>query len=164
MRLLLNKLEGDLRAIVLVRILVGWVFVSEGIQKFLFPDALGVGRFIKIGIPWPEFMAPFVGVVEIVCGSLLLLGLLTLWAAIPLTINMAVAIITTKIPVLWGTSAILPNAHGFWGFAHEVRVDFCMFLGSIFLLWVGPGPWSLDNKRFFRKTPQTRREDRGCGA
>jgi hypothetical protein len=72
------------KAILLIRILVGWVFLSEGIQKFLFPDALGVGRFVKIGIPWPQVMAPFVGMVEIVCGSLLLIGLITRLAAIPL--------------------------------------------------------------------------------
>jgi hypothetical protein len=59
------------KAVLLIRVLVGWVFLSEGIQKFLFPDSLGVGRFVKIGIPWPQVMAPFVGVVEIVCGSLL---------------------------------------------------------------------------------------------
>jgi uncharacterized membrane protein YphA (DoxX/SURF4 family) len=64
--------ERTSKAIILIRILVGWVFVSEGIQKFLFPEALGVGRFIKIGIPWPHMLAPFVGTVEIVCGTLLL--------------------------------------------------------------------------------------------
>ena len=68
------------KGIVLIRVLVGWVFLSEGIQKFLFPDPLGVGRFVKIGIPWPQVMAPFVGVVEIACGSLLLIGLVT-WLA-----------------------------------------------------------------------------------
>lgn len=62
------------KAVLLIRILVGWVFLSEGVQKLLFPDALGVGRFVKIGIPWPQVMAPFVGVVEIVCGGLLLMG------------------------------------------------------------------------------------------
>ncbi|MGA9709741.1 MAG: DoxX family protein, partial [Candidatus Sulfotelmatobacter sp.] len=65
------------KAVMLIRVLVGWVFLSEGIQKFLFPDSLGIGRFVKIGIPWPQVMAPFVGVVEIVCGSLLLIGLVT---------------------------------------------------------------------------------------
>ena len=79
------------KAILLIRILVGWVFLSEGIQKFLFPDSLGVGRFVKIGIPWPQFMAPFVGVVEIVCGSLLLIGLVTRLATVPLIIDIAVA-------------------------------------------------------------------------
>jgi putative oxidoreductase len=65
------------KEVVLIRILVGWVFVSEGIQKFLFPEALGDERFVKIGIPWPHAMAPFVGTVEIVCGTLILAGLLT---------------------------------------------------------------------------------------
>src|SRR6202142_2897220 len=85
------------KAILLIRVLVGWVFLSEGIQKFLFPDSLGVGRFVKIGIPWPQVMAPFVGVVEIVCGSLLLIGLVTRLATVPLIIDIAVAIYSTKV-------------------------------------------------------------------
>src|SRR5438552_13405415 len=85
------------KAILLIRVLVGWVFLSEGIQKFLFPDTLGVGRFIKIGVPAPHVMAPFVGVVEIVCGSMILVGFLTRLAAIPLLIDMLVALYTTKI-------------------------------------------------------------------
>jgi putative oxidoreductase len=123
-------------AVVLVRLLVGAVFLSEGIQKFLFPAALGVGRFAKIGIPWPEFTAPFVGVVEIGCGLLILIGLGTRLAAIPLIINMLVAIATTKIPMLLKS--------GFWSTAHEARADWSMFLGAIFLLIVGGGAWSLD--------------------
>ena len=123
-------------AVVLVRIVVGAIFLSEGIQKFLFPEALGVGRFAKIGIPSPEIMAPFVGVFEIGCGFLLLLGLLTRLAAIPLIIDMLVAISTTKIPFF------LKN--GFWAAAHGARVDFAMLLGSLFLLLVGAGPWSVD--------------------
>ena len=123
-------------ATVLVRLLVGWVFLSEGIQKFLFPEALGVGRFIKIGIPAPHFFAPFVGVVEIVCGSLLILGLLTRLAAIPLLIDISVAIVTTKIPIL--------AKSGLWAAMHEARTDYCMWLGALFLLIVGAGPWSLD--------------------
>src|SRR5271166_6156934 len=107
--------------LLLLRILVGWVFLSEGIQKFLFPDALGVGRFIKIGIPAPQIMAPFVGVVEIVCGALLLAGLLTRLAAIPLLIDISVAIATTKIPMLL--------KEGFWKMAHDARVDIDMVLG-----------------------------------
>src|SRR5437763_11141172 len=87
-------------AVVLVRLIVGGVFLSEGVQKFLFPDALGVGRFAKIGIPAPEVMAPFVGVCEIVCGALLILGLLTRFAAIPMIIDMLVAVWTTKVPIL----------------------------------------------------------------
>jgi putative oxidoreductase len=127
------------QSIIIIRALVACVFLSEGIQKFLFSDALGVGRFIKIGIPSPAVMAPFVGIVEIVCGGLLLLGLFTRLAAIPLIINMLVAISTTKIPILL--------EKGFWAMAHEARVDWSMVLGSIFLLIVGSGGWSLDDIR-----------------
>src|SRR3954464_4547460 len=88
------------RSLVLIRLLVGAVFVSEGIQKFLFPDALGPGRFAKIGIPAPEVMANFVGVVEVACGALLIFGLVTRLAAVPLIIDMLVAIATTKAPIL----------------------------------------------------------------
>jgi len=124
------------RATVIVRLLVGLVFLSEGIQKFFFPEALGVGRFIKIGIPAPAFFAPFVGFVEISCGLMLVLGLATRFAAIPLLINISVAIATTKLPML--------SQNGFWAAAHEARTDYCMLLGLIFLLIVGSGPWSLD--------------------
>jgi putative oxidoreductase len=133
------KISWDTLPVFLVRLMVGGVFLSEGIQKFLFQDSLGVGRFIKIGIPAPEIMAPFVGVVEILCGALLLLGLFTRLAAIPLTINILVAIATTKFPML------LEN--GFWKAAHEARVDMCMLLGLIVLLCVEGGRWSLDHMR-----------------
>jgi putative oxidoreductase len=123
-------------AVILIRLIVGGVFLSEGIQKFLFPGDLGVGRFIKIGIPSPEIMAPFVGMVEIVGGVLLLAGFLTRLAAIPLIINMLVAIATTKIPIL--------HKSGLWAMAHEARVDYAMLLGCIFLLIGGAGTWSLD--------------------
>jgi uncharacterized membrane protein YphA (DoxX/SURF4 family) len=123
-------------ATILIRLLVGAVFLSEGIQKFLLPDELGVGRFAKIGIPAPDLLAPFVGVVEIGGGVCLLLGLATRFAAVPLIIDMIEAILTTKIPIL---------AHqGFWAMAHEARTDWSMLLGSLFLLIVGADPWSLD--------------------
>lgn len=123
-------------AVLLVRLMVGWVFLSEGIQKFLYPAALGVGRFEKIGIPAPAFFAPFVGVVEIVCGTLLIIGLLTRLATIPLIIDITVAILTTKIPML--------AKSGFWATMHEARTDYCMLLGLLFLLITGAGSLSLD--------------------
>src|SRR5476651_746013 len=132
-------------AVLLIRLIVGGVFLSEGIQKFLLPEAQGVGRFTKIGIPNPEIMAPFVGVCEIVCGVLFILGLLTRFAAITMIIDMLVAIWTTKIPILL-------NA-GFWSMAHEARTDYAMLLGSIFLLVVGVGSWSLDAKIGQAKQP-----------
>ncbi len=124
------------KAVLLIRILVGWVFVSEGIQKFLSPTQLGVGRFEKIGIPWPHFMAPFVGSVEIVCGTLLLLGLFTRLATIPLLGVIVVAIVTTKIPMI--------AKNGMWSMLHEARTDFSMLLGLVFLLITGAGTSSLD--------------------
>ncbi len=132
-------------AVILIRLIVGGVFLSEGIQKFLYPDALGIGRFTKIGIPAPEVMAPFVGVCEIVCGVLFVLGLLTRFAAITMIINMLVAIWTTKIPILLNS--------GFWSMAHEARTDYAMLLASIFLLVVGAGPWSLEAKIVQAKSP-----------
>jgi putative oxidoreductase len=132
-------------AIILVRLAVGGVFLSEGIQKFLFPEALGAGRFIKIGIPAPGVMAPFVGVVEIVCGTLLLIGLFTRLASIPLIVDMLVAIATTKVPILMKS--------GFWAMAHEARVDYTMLLGCIFLLIAGAGSWSLDARFVSRSSP-----------
>lgn len=102
-------------AMVLIRLLVGWLFLSEGIQKFLFPGLLGVGRFAKIGMPWPQVMTPFVGVVEIVCGALLLLELFTRLAAAPFLINIWVALYSTKIVRL--------AKKGFWPMLHEARTD-----------------------------------------
>jgi uncharacterized membrane protein YphA (DoxX/SURF4 family) len=131
---------------VLIRLIVGGVFLSEGIQKFLFPGELGVGRFSKIGIPSPEVMAPFVGAYEIVCGALILIGLLTRPAAGVMIIDMVVAISTTKLPMLL--------KDGFWKMAHEARVDYSMLLGSIFLLIVGAGLWSVD-ARLSAKTPRS---------
>ena len=131
-------------SVLLIRLIVGAVFLSEGIQKFLFANDLGVGRFIKIGIPAPQVMAPFVGVVEIACGTLIILGLITRLAAIPLIIDMLVAISTTKIPIL--------IRNGFWATAHEARVDYVMLLGSIFLLIVGAGAWSIDMRLASRAT------------
>ncbi len=136
-------------SVILIRLVVGGVFLSEGIQKFLYPGENGVGRFTKIGIPAPEVMAPFVGVIETVCGALILIGLLTRLAAIPLIIDMLVAILSTKIPILlghgfWGFSLRPLPYYGFWGMAHEARTDFSMLLGSIFLLIVGASAWSLD--------------------
>lgn len=126
------------KATILVRLMVGAVFLSEGIQKFLFADSLGAGRFRKIGIPAPDFFGPFTGTFEIVCGLFVLMGLLTRFAVIPLITIMLVAIFTTK-------ATILAN-DGFWKMLHESRTDWAMLLGSIFLLIKGGGQWSIDNK------------------
>jgi uncharacterized membrane protein YphA (DoxX/SURF4 family) len=126
-------------SVILIRLAVGGVFLSEGIQKFLFPQELGFGRFAQIGIPVPGFTAPFVGMIEVVCGFLLLIGWFTRCATIPLLIDMAVAITTTKVPLLF--------KRGFWAMAHEARVDYTMVLGCLFLLIVGGGSLSIDHIR-----------------
>jgi uncharacterized membrane protein YphA (DoxX/SURF4 family) len=124
--------------IILIRLMVGLVFLSEGIQKFLFPEALGIGRFATIGIPYPHFFAPFAGSFEIICSLLVIIGFHTKIAAIPLLIVIITAIISTKIPFF--------IHKGFWAAAHEGRTDFCMLMGLIFLMIRGSGNWSLDKK------------------
>lgn len=130
-------------ATVLIRAMVGGVFVSEGIQKFLLASEVGAGRFAKIGLPAPEVLAPFVGSVEILCGTLVLLGAWTRFAVLPLLAIMAVALVTTKLPIL--------QQSGFWKMAHDARTDFSMTLGSLFLFVAGAGPWSWDAQRARRK-------------
>jgi putative oxidoreductase len=136
---------------ILVRLLVGLVvFLPEGLQKLIFPDVLGAGRFTRIGIPFPDVMGPFVGVVETVCGALIVLGLFTRLAAIPLIIIMIVALISTKLPIWLGHDFWIFHLaqdirrHGFWSMMHEARADLTMLLGCIYLLIVGAGRWSLD--------------------
>ncbi len=136
-------------ATVFARAIVGWVFLSEGILKFLLPDALGAGRFAQIGIPAPAVMGPFVGVVEIGCGTLLMVGLLTRLAAIPLFIDISVAILSTKVPILlghafWMFSLPSLSRYGFWSMMHEARTDLSMWMCLLFLLFVGAGSVSLD--------------------
>ncbi len=146
------KLLLDTRAsaaVILIRLSVGAVFLSEGIQKFLYPAARGAGRFEKIGFEAAEMLGPFVGAFEIVCGILVLLGLATRFAAVPLTVIMVMAILSTKIPILigddlWGFRVREMSTYGFWSMAHETRTDFAMLLGSLFLLIVGAGKWSVD--------------------
>jgi putative oxidoreductase len=129
---------------ILIRLMVGAVFLSEGIQKFLYPELRGAGRFERIGLPEPEFFGYFVGTFEILCGALILLGLLTRLASIPLIIIiMLVAIATTKTQVL--------AEKGFWELLHGSRTDWSMLLCSIFLLIRGGGKWSVDKNNLSKK-------------
>jgi uncharacterized membrane protein YphA (DoxX/SURF4 family) len=136
-------------AVILIRIVVGGIFISEGLQKFIFPDLDGAGRFEKIGIPVSGFFGPFVGGCEVLCGALILLGLLTRIAAIALLISMTVAIVSTKLPILlghpiWGFSLPKLPQYGIWATLHEARTDLAMYFGLLFLLIVGAGPCSCD--------------------
>lgn len=126
-------------AVILIRWQVGLVFLLEGIKKFLFPAAWGVGRFAHIGIPMPQIAAPFVGVVETAGGFCLLIGLFTrLWSFLLLG-NISVALLTTKLPLLLHS--------GFWAMEADARADFAMFCGTLFLLIAGAGALSIDHSR-----------------
>jgi uncharacterized membrane protein YphA (DoxX/SURF4 family) len=141
---------------ILIRLALAGIFIPEGIQKLIHPDVLGSGRFLKMGIPYPELTGPFVGWVEIVCGSLIILGLLTRLAAIPLIVTMLVAISATKIPIWMGHDWIVTETiifyvrelktYGFWSFMHETRLDWAMLMCASYLLAVGGGQWSVDKK------------------
>jgi len=124
------------KSTILIRLMVGGVFLWEGIQKFLFPAIRGTGRFEKIGLPNPEFLGDFVASFETLCGMLILLGLYTRLATIPTIIIMLVAITSTKLPIL--------AEQGIWEMLHAARTDWSMLLGSIFLLIKGGGLWSID--------------------
>lgn len=131
-------------AVVSIRFYLGVIFLCEGIQKFLYPDRLGTGRFDKAGIPAPEFFAPLDAVFEIGCGALILVGLLTRVAVVPMIVNMAGALLITKLPILWSAAPLFTEESGWWDFVHESRTDLAMLCGSVFLLFVGAGAWSLD--------------------
>jgi putative oxidoreductase len=142
------KTDHD-KTTILIRILVGSVFLFEGIQKFLYPDLRGAGRFEGIGIPFPEFSAVLVGGFEIICGMMVLAGMLTRPAVIPLIIIMLTAIFTTKIPILIGQGFLGfalrdLDYYGFLSMMHESRNDLAMLIGSIFLFIKGGGFWSFD--------------------
>ncbi|GHB16933.1 hypothetical protein GCM10007094_00390 [Pseudovibrio japonicus] len=138
-------------AIIFIRLAVGLtVFFPEGLQKLLFADILGAGRFAGIGIPFPEFFGPFVGVVEILCGLMIIFGVFTRLATIPLIITMCVALLSTKLPILLGHDWWLfnvpeMNRYGFWSAQHEARADMTMLLSLIFLFIAGSGRWSFDH-------------------
>jgi uncharacterized membrane protein YphA (DoxX/SURF4 family) len=151
--LLRPSVGQPLRATLLVRLAVGGVFLSSGIVKLLF-DNQGPGRFAKIGLPAPTELAYFVGSVEIVCGTLVMLGLFARLAALPLLVDMAVALATTKLPLLFGAGpepvASMPKI-GFLAFAYQARLDVTMFLACVFLVAAGSGLWSLDAMRSRRR-------------
>lgn len=148
-------------SILLLRLMAGGVFLWEGILKFVYANQ-GVGRFTKLGFPLPQLTANFVGGVEIAGGLLLLTGLMTRWIAIPLIVEMIVAILSTKISLYLGTSPLpLPPAPpkiGIWAVLHEIRSEYAQLLTTAFLLINGPGRWSLD--ALFRQ-PVDRRDGAG---
>ena len=144
---LMNPPTDGPASTLLLRLMAGGVFLWEGVMKFVFVSQ-GVGRFTKLGMPFPHFTADFVGCLEIVGGLLLLSGFMTRLIAIPFIIEMIVAILSTKIPMYLGTSPLplppSPPQVGMWAVLHEVRSEYAQLLTSAFLLINGPGKWSLD--------------------
>ena len=155
----LNSISHDRAsgAILLVRLYVGAIFVIEGVLKFVRADALGPGRFAKIGLPASDLLANLDGVLEIGCGLMILAGLLTKLATLPMIADMLGAILLTKVPLLWGSAALYPKEAGVWDFLHEARLEFAMLCGCLFLLIVGAGSYSVD-ARVNRGTGATRGE------
>jgi putative oxidoreductase len=147
MNCFLSPPDSAPRSTVLIRLMAGGVFLWEGILKFVYTNQ-GVGRFTKLGIPFPGPMAHFVAVLEIVGGLLLMAGFLTRFISVPFIIEMIVAILSTKISLYLGTSPLpLPPAPpkvGPWAVLHEIRSDYAQIMSVTFLLIAGPGPWSVD--------------------
>lgn len=142
---------GEAAWSIFVRLSLAGVFIPEGLQKLTHPDILGAGRFARIGIPWPEFFGPLVGVLELLAGVLFLIGYASRVAAVPIIVIMIVAIVSTKIPILlgrewWIFSLRDLDRYGFLSFTHETRTDWAMLMGAIFMLLSGSGRWSLDNR------------------
>jgi uncharacterized membrane protein YphA (DoxX/SURF4 family) len=144
---LLNPPSDGPRATLIIRLMAGSVFFWEGVMKFVFANQ-GVGRFAKLGFPYPHFTATASGWLEIIGGLLLLSGWLTRPIAIPFIIEMIVAMLSTKIPMYLGTSPLplppVPPQIGFWAVLHEIRSEFAQLSCCVFLLLSGPGPWSID--------------------
>jgi putative oxidoreductase len=125
------------RAAIFIRLSIGLIFLTQGILKYTDPN-WGILRFTKIGFPFPDFTAHFVGSFEIICGLLVIIGLMTRLASVPLLIINLTAIATTKLPELFRPE------QGFWFMVSDARTDFAMLMGIVFLLIVGSGIWSVD--------------------
>jgi len=143
-------------AVVLIRFYVGLIFVGEGVLKFLRPEALGPGRFEKAGIPAGAFIAKLDGMTEILCGVMILAGLMVRLAVLPMIVDMIGALTITKLPLLWGSAPLYPTEGGLWDFFHEGRLEIAMLCGSVFLLIVGAGGLSFDAARMNRVSASAR--------
>ena len=134
-------------AILIIRLLAGGVFFWEGILKFVYVNQ-GVGRFTKLGFPFPGTVAHFIAAGEIIGGLFLFFGLFTRITAFYFIIQMIVAVLSTKIDLYFGTSPLplppAPPKMGIWAVLHEIRADYAQILACLFLLIEGAGRRSLD--------------------
>src|SRR5580765_4331360 len=133
--------------ILIIRLMAGSVFFWEGILKFVYVNQ-GVGRFTKLGFPFPETTAHLIATGEIIGGLLLIFGLFTRFTAFYFIIQMIVAVLSTKIDLYFGRSPLpmppAPPKMGIWAVLHEIRSDYAQILSCLFLLIEGPGRRSLD--------------------
>jgi uncharacterized membrane protein YphA (DoxX/SURF4 family) len=132
-------------SIAFIRLAVGLIFLTQGYLKYVDPN-LGVARFTRIGFSHPYFTAHFVGAFEMACGFLVLIGMWTRAASVPLLIVIATAITTTKLPELTRSN------QGFWFMVTDGRTDFAMLCSLLFLISAGGGAWSLDARRGLENT------------
>ena len=134
-------------SILILRLMAGGVFFWEGILKFVYVNQ-GVGRFTKLGFPYPAETAHFVATFEIIGGLFLIFGLFTRVAAFYFIVQMIIAVLSTKIDLYLGTSPLplppAPPKQGIWAVLHEIRSDYAQILTCLFLLIEGAGRRSLD--------------------
>ena len=140
-------------AVILIRLYVGLIFAGEGVLKFVRPDELGPGRFDRAGIPGATVLAYLDGALEIGCGALIVAGLFVRLASVPMIADMVGALLITKMPILWGDAPLYPKESGFWDMFHEGRLEVAMLCGSVFLIIVGAGAYSLDIRTMRNATP-----------
>ena len=127
----LTQIQGW--GITALRVVVGIVFLAHGGQKLFVWGFGGVAGFLgQVGIPAPMLAAVVVTLVEFLGGLALLLGLFTRWAAIPLAINMAVAILTVHLRA----GFFLPNGYEF---------ALTLLAANVALILLGSGEASLDS-------------------
>ena len=114
------------------RITVGWIFLWSGWTKLHILPRM-IENFREWGIPAPEFFTPLASGIEFVGGILLLIGLLTRFAAVPMMIVMVVAIVSAK-------AADVDSLETFLGFD-----EVAYFVIFAWLAIAGPGPVSVDH-------------------
>jgi putative oxidoreductase len=115
----------------LARLTVGWIFVVSGWGKLHNLDQV-INYFGELGIPHPELQAPFASGTELVCGTLVLIGLFTRVAGVPLIITMVVAILTAQRDNVHGVADLFG------------LIEWCYIALLVWLGVAGPGPLSID--------------------
>jgi len=133
LRRLIHSVSSGLRWLppTVARLTVGWVFLQSGWGKLQNLPKV-VGFFTELGIPAPQFQAPLAATAEFVCGALLLAGLFTRVATLPLIATMIVAILTAK-------KADIHELSDLFGMGEYLYIALLLWLGAY-----GAGPISLD--------------------